>query len=182
MQASSCTPLAFKSSACCTNPGRWVWNQQDKGVNHGKTINAQVNVAMQTFEQPGVKAPGTAKRTPFFPLKSWSIETLFPGSPSWTSTAGRASPTWNFEDFENSKRKKESCSLLPIIYWMSQLSNKCRLISLECRQEFHLPAQKQYTHLSPSQQHKVTGYTFISSCQSPQREWIFYFAILYILF
>lgn len=22
MQASSCTPLAFKSSACCTNPGR----------------------------------------------------------------------------------------------------------------------------------------------------------------
>lgn len=49
---------------------------------------------LQTLEQPGVKAPGTAKRTPFFPLKSWSIETLFPGSPSWTSTAGRGSPTW----------------------------------------------------------------------------------------
>lgn len=47
-----------------------------------------------TLEQPGVKAPGTAKRTPFFPLKSWSIATLFPGSPSWTSTAGRCSPTW----------------------------------------------------------------------------------------
>lgn len=46
-----------------------------------------------TLEQPGVKAPGTAKRTPFFPLKSWSIATLFPGSPSWTSTAGRCSPT-----------------------------------------------------------------------------------------
>lgn len=41
-----------------------------------------------TLEQPGVKAPGTAKRTPLFPLKSWSIATLFPGSPSWTSTAG----------------------------------------------------------------------------------------------
>lgn len=49
-------------------------------------------VKTQTFEQPGVNAPGTAKRTPFFPLKSWFIATLFPGSPSWTSTAGRCSP------------------------------------------------------------------------------------------
>lgn len=53
-----------------------------------------------TLEQPGVNAPGTAKRTPLFPLKSWSIDTLFPGSPSWTSTTGSFWPAcWNSNRF-----------------------------------------------------------------------------------
>lgn len=128
MQASSCTPLAFKSSACCTNPGRWVWNQQGKVVNHGKTINAQVDVAMQTFEQPGVKAPGTAKRTPFFPLKSWSIETLFPGSPSWTSTAGRGSPTC-VTDFEKNKSAGEKKILLTTPHHLQNVALKQNILS-----------------------------------------------------
>lgn len=98
-QATSCIPLLFRSAACCTKPGRWVWKQQEKyNVSRRKdeceqdTANRDKSV-YPTLEQPGVKAPGTAKRTPFFPLKSWSIATLFPGSPSWTSTAGRCSPT-----------------------------------------------------------------------------------------
>ncbi len=41
-----------------------------------------------TFEHPGVNAPGTPKRTPFLPLNTSAIETLFPGSSSCTSTSG----------------------------------------------------------------------------------------------
>lgn len=100
MQATSCIPLFFKSSACSTKPGRCVWKQQDKyNVNYCKDdqCKRQQTGENSTLEQPGVNAPGTAKRTPFFPLKSWFIATLFPGSPSWTSTAGRWSPTcWRF--------------------------------------------------------------------------------------
>eukprot|EP01018_Ginkgo_biloba_P018226 Gb_33383 [translate_table: standard] len=44
MQAIVSTPLALSSSAFSTNPGRCFW------------------------EQVGVKAPGTASRTTFFPL------------------------------------------------------------------------------------------------------------------
>lgn len=58
-----------------------------------------------TLEQPGVKAPGTAKRIPFFSLKSWSMATLFPGSPSWTSTTGSVWPTcWNINSIFKSKK------------------------------------------------------------------------------
>lgn len=66
------------------------WSCKDTATKKKKKRD---DIVVSTLEQPGVKAPGTAKRTPFFPLKSWSMDTLFPGSPSWTSTAGSCSPT-----------------------------------------------------------------------------------------
>lgn len=77
-----------------------------------KSITSRVKWRF-TLEQPGVKAPGTAKRTPFFPLKSWSMDTFFPGSPSSTSTAGRGSPTckWVNSNNYNNKRKTATSNL-----------------------------------------------------------------------
>src|SRR5580698_9435305 len=53
MQAMVSTPLALIESAFCTNPGRCL--------------------ALQV----GVKAPGTANSTTFFPLKISSVDTSF---------------------------------------------------------------------------------------------------------
>lgn len=67
-----------------------------------------------TLEQPGVKAPGTAKRTPVLPLKSWSIATLFPGSPSWTSTAGSFWPTcWNSNSIFKYNKNSADITFIP---------------------------------------------------------------------
>lgn len=51
------------------------------------------NNFQQTFEQPGVKAPGTANRTPFLPANSSAMLTLPFGVPSITWTDGSLSPT-----------------------------------------------------------------------------------------
>lgn len=48
---------------------------------------------MCTFEHPGVKAPGTAKITIFFPDAIFARFTLFAGESSKRSTAGSLSPT-----------------------------------------------------------------------------------------
>lgn len=99
--------------AAQTLAGESKKQSKNNHVNHGKTISAHANGRYRTLEQPGVKAPGTANRTPFFPLKSWSIETLFLGSPSWTSTAGRESPTWG-GGTHTIKLNRKPWSLLPI--------------------------------------------------------------------
>ena len=71
MQAMVSTPLALRASAFCTKPGRCL--------------------ALQV----GVKAPGTAKRTTFLPLKISSVEISF--GPSAVATIsfmdGIVSPT-----------------------------------------------------------------------------------------
>ena len=46
-----------------------------------------------TLEQPGVKAPGTAKTTPFLVPNSSARFTLFDGAPSYRATVGSLSPT-----------------------------------------------------------------------------------------
>lgn len=51
------------------------------------------NNFQQTFEQPGVKAPGTANRTPFLPANNSAMLTLPFGVPSITWTDGSLSPT-----------------------------------------------------------------------------------------
>lgn len=50
-------------------------------------------MVLLTLEQPGVKAPGTAKITIFFPLASSARLTLFVGRSSKRSTLGIESPT-----------------------------------------------------------------------------------------
>jgi hypothetical protein len=52
-----------------------------------------------TLLQPGVKAPGTPKRTPFLPANSSLIDTFLISPPtSWSScTSGRVSPTCGSE-------------------------------------------------------------------------------------
>jgi len=47
---------------------------------------------VSTFEQPGVKAPGTAKTTPFLLANKSARLTLFAGDPSKSSTLGSLSP------------------------------------------------------------------------------------------
>ena len=47
-----------------------------------------------TLLHPGVKAPGTAKMTPFLPLNRSAMFTFSPGLFSYTSTDGNASPTF----------------------------------------------------------------------------------------
>ena len=51
-----------------------------------------------TFEQPGVKAPGTANRTPFLPANNSAMLTLPFGVPSMTWTDGSLSPTCHIID------------------------------------------------------------------------------------
>ena len=51
-------------------------------------------ITQQTLEHPGVKAPGTANSTPFFPLKRSAMLTFSPGLFSFTSIDGSLSPTW----------------------------------------------------------------------------------------
>lgn len=58
------------------------------------------NNFQQTFEQPGVKAPGTANRTPFLPANNSAMLTLPFGVPSMTWTDGSLSPTcYIIDDF-----------------------------------------------------------------------------------
>ena len=47
-----------------------------------------------TLEHPGVKAPGTAKRTPFLLANTSAMFTLSLGLPSNNVTDGSLSPTW----------------------------------------------------------------------------------------
>lgn len=70
-----------------------AWKHSEAQTVVVKPLAAQRNNEDSTLEQPGVKAPGTAKRTPVLPLKSSSIDTLVPGSPSWTCTTGSFWPT-----------------------------------------------------------------------------------------
>ena len=56
-----------------------------------KTDSRKIN--NQTLEQPGVKAPGTAKMTPFLLAKSSARFTLLVGDPSYSGVVGNLSPT-----------------------------------------------------------------------------------------
>ena len=49
-----------------------------------QNITTFYNNFQQTFEQPGVKAPGTANRTPFLPANNSAMLTLPFGVPSMT--------------------------------------------------------------------------------------------------
>ena len=87
MQATVSTPLAFSASAFCTKPGRCL--------------------ALQV----GVKAPGTANRTTFLPLKISSVEISF--GPSAVATIsfmdGILSPTLIVMDFLLPRGFKQIC-------------------------------------------------------------------------
>ena len=52
------------------------------------------SISSHTFEHPGVKAPGTAKRTPFLPANMSFMFTKVFGVPSCSSNEGRTSPIY----------------------------------------------------------------------------------------
>ena len=63
-------------------------------VTHGEDLYIVFcTVFYPTLLHPGVKAPGTAKRIPFFPANNSLMLTFVPGLPSCNSTEGRVSPT-----------------------------------------------------------------------------------------
>ena len=53
-------------------------------------------ICSPTLEHPGVKAPGTAKRTPFLLANKSAMFTLSLGLPSNNVTDGSLSPTWKW--------------------------------------------------------------------------------------
>lgn len=53
------------------------------------------NLDMHTLEQPGVKAPGTAKRITFLPAHKSATLTLLAGESSNKSIFGTLSPTYS---------------------------------------------------------------------------------------
>lgn len=74
-------------------PGKWLW----KFIFKNSLILSEMNKDLfekLTFEQVGVKAPGTPMRIPFFPAKSsWTL-TLVAGESSNSSPAGNFDPTY----------------------------------------------------------------------------------------
>lgn len=60
--------------------------------NKSSTQSKAIATSRRTFEQPGVKAPGTPKRIPFFPLKTSVSFTFLSGAPSCNSISGRGLP------------------------------------------------------------------------------------------
>jgi hypothetical protein len=77
-----------------SRPRRQLTVEQCSLVNN-TSGNAMVLLKPFTLEQPGVKAPGTAKITTFFPLVRSEMFTLLVGVFSQSSTLGSLSPTCN---------------------------------------------------------------------------------------
>lgn len=74
---------------------KWIPEQCINILKHnGYYAEYEIHFEKPTFEQPGVKAPGTANRTPFLLPKTSANVTLFVGEPSKSGVVGSLSPAW----------------------------------------------------------------------------------------
>lgn len=80
---------------------------------NGYHAKYEIHFENQTFEQPGVKAPGTANRTPFLLPKTSAKVTLFVGEPSKSGVVGSLSPAWK------QISGRIYCTSLPLIYYQN---------------------------------------------------------------
>ena len=85
--------LSEQAAVLCLN---WSTVNSATAVQLGLSVTVTTwrNINNLTLEQPGVKAPGTAKITPFLLPTSSARFTLLAGDPSYRGVVGSLSPTY----------------------------------------------------------------------------------------